>query len=276
MKIRALSIAFGSVFALAISSFAPSAAVANDSPPALVDDAIPVLAPACDILAQSLIDTNEINASGGYSFGCLDGLVSAEILAPDGSMQEISASVNENPELFQLPSSGATTFIFGANCSQYVAPIRTIISELQDRVELCVGYGQNNSPVNGTWKNGIDIEWNMYPGWPAAQNKVKTIATSGYPELYGTIATRKQNGILPPTTLAIADFYNVGNQTTTGWVGELNTAGSHSLAIYPNYVVQPDKAFSFTFTNPQVAGHRFTCDNLQKRCYFPNGNEASI
>ena len=254
----------GGLALAALVALAPSPAFAEPS-----EQALPVNASACAAAAETLVESNDAHAVDGYDYACAGGSVSV-VVAP-GTADSARLTTTDEDAL-----DGKAVQPLAVNCDPTGGPIRTIASELQDNIEFCVVYGQVDHPTNGTWSRSILVDWIMYPGWSSAQNVIHTIPSEGSPTLEGTVSSRKQNGILPPTALATSLWSNTGNQTTSGWnVGGLTTGGSHSVAINDLEVTDPSYGFNY-YIGDDIATHRFTCDTEQQRCYYPNGEEAGL
>lgn len=170
-----------------------------------------------------------------------------------------------------VPIPAATSL----NCDPAAEPVRTIVSERQENIDFCVVYGQVNDPAKGTWSRSIRVHWTLYPGWPSAQNIIKTVPSDGSPTLRGTIQARKQRGILPPAPFSVANWINDGNDTSTGWLKDFGSGGSHSVAIHDLQVEDASKGYK-KFIGSEIASHRFTCDSDEKRCFYPGGREAGL
>lgn len=245
----------------------------------------------CAEIAQQALDElkTRVDDSSVTSFACLGSQVVATANA--GSADEVRVQMKVRYSDSDVDdSNGAIEPYTGGPTEEISVPYaeaevtagscdfgREVKSELEDFVWDCTVYGQyqNGSGVI-IWERSIDWEWTMYPGWPSAQNKLRTIPSAGSPKMQGTFTSWKQNGILPPENLALTVFTNNGNTTTTGWlVDGLNTGGQFSVWIGDIVVTDPQKSFEATFWG-NIPGHRFTCDSDDKRCYFPDGEEAGI
>lgn len=233
------------------------------------DESSELTATSCDAAVQQLLEANGESSDAAHEYTCAGGQVSV-VVAPD------SASAKRLSGEFAPAESGSDVGTRAVNCNPLDGPTRVIVSELEDNIDFCVIYGQEDSPTNGTWSRSIIVEWNMYPGWNSAQNQIRTIPSEGSPTLSGTVSSRKQNGILLPTTLATSAWSNTGNTVTTGWnVGGLTSGGSHSVAINDLEVTDPTYGFN-NYIGNDIPSHRFECDTEQERCAFPNGQEAPL
>jgi hypothetical protein len=162
------------------------------------------------------------------------------------------------------------------NCDPSRGENRNIVSELHAWVQFCVVYGQNEHPINGSWMRSIWMTWDYFPGWNSAQSQINSQPSEGTPTIQGTVSSRKQNGILPPTVISTSLWENAGHGTTWGWtVGGLTSGGRFSLAINDIEVTDPDFGYSH-YIGSEATGQRFECDTEQERCYFPNGEEAPV
>ncbi len=230
---------------------------------------VPVDTASCATAAQNLVDTNGASSAAGYDYTCGAGSVSVVISPGTASSTRLETQSEDADDEGTIQPRAV-------NCDPTAGPTRTIVSELQDNIEFCVVYGQVDSPTNGTWSRSIIADWTMYPGWNSAQNIIHTIPSEGSPTLAGTVSSRKQNGIFPPTVLATSAWSNTGNVTTSGWnVGGLNTGGSHSVAINDLEVTDPTYGFN-NYIGDDIPSHRFTCDTEMERCYYPDGQEAGL
>lgn len=242
----------------------PTTAFADPS-----EQPVPVDTASCATAAQNLVAASDRSAAGGYDYTCGAGAVSVVVAPGTESATRLEAASDEAADEGTVQASAV-------NCDPTAGPTRTIVSELEDNIEFCVVYGQVDSPENGTWSRSIIADWTMYPGWNSAQNVIHTIPSEGAPTLAGTVSSRKQNGVFPPTVLATSVWSNTGNTTTSGWdVGGLNTGGSHSVAINDLEVTDPDYGFN-NYIGDDIPSHRFTCDTEMERCYYPNGQEAGL
>jgi hypothetical protein len=218
--------------------------------------------------AQLLQDNGVDSATAAVDYACGLGEVTATATTPDGSEQTFT---QEAP-----PSESGSIVARAVPCDPPQPPTRTIVSELQVDIYLCVVYGQTNSPTNATWARSIDVDWTVYPGWNSAQSRVSTIPSEGSPTLTGTITSQKQNGILPPTELSSALFTMNGNDVATGYVvGGLNPDGSHAVKMAALEVTDSTYSFNAVIGDGETTP-RFTCDTSQQRCYYPNGEEAGL
>ena len=249
----ALTAALSSLGGLSATAVEPVAATASSG---------------CSLAATQLLAANGIDKSASQvDYSCGLGQVSVTATGTDGTEQTFTEEVSAVED--DLGTRAVA-------CDPTQPPTRTIVSELQVNIYLCIVYGQENDPVNGSWAQSIDVDWTVYPGWNSAQSRVSTIPSEGSPTLTGTITSQKQNGILPPTELSSALFTMNGNDSATGYVvGGLNTNGSHSVKMEDLEVTDPAYAFSRVI-GPGEATPRFTCDTGQERCYYPNGQEAGL
>jgi len=254
----------------ACAAIAVLLAVGVTAPASAAEPASVQLAPAttyCESAAQAVAEDAGIPASATYNFACVSEVVS---LSASVNGRNVEATV----ELSEVESSvnvdGEFTTLSVPKCLK--DPERRISSELQNEIDFCVIYGQGGAKP---WARHIVMYWDLYTGWNSAQNKVQSLPGTGAPTVSGTLISRKQNGLLPPTNLAVVGWSNKGNQTTTGYLGGFTTSGSHSVQIYVMSVYDPQKAFSVDI-NTRIDSHRFTCDSSKKRCYFPGGKEAPV
>ncbi len=222
----------------------------------------------CTQSATQLLEKKGLDAATvAADYSCGLGEVDVTVMDSEGTVQNFSTEIpaGSNDEV----SSRAALCTGAPNT-------RTIVSELQVDIFLCVTYGQVNSPTNGSWSRSIDVDWTVYPGWNSAQSRVVTAPSAGAPTLTGTITSQKQNGIFPPTELSSAAFSMNGNDAATGYVvGGLNTGGSHAVKMEDREVT--DSAYSFNkFIGAGETTPRFSCDTSEQRCFYPNGEEAGL
>jgi len=228
----------------------------------------------CLQATQALLRSEQVETTAPVDFTCTGDSVSATVNPGSARPQDLSGQVTDTPSAKRTTSAQNGASATAATCVP--APVRTISSELQDNIDFCVIYGQVNSPTNGSWEREIVVYWDMYPGWPSAQNRIQTIPSAGSPELYGTITSRKQNGILPPSVERVVTFSNTGNVKTTGYVSGLdNGSGSFSVALGDLAVTDPSYSFS-KYIGTEIDSHRFHCDFRAEKCSFPNGQEAGL
>lgn len=260
-----LAALFGAVLAVGfgLAGAAPAMAVpaSQAAPSAATAD--------CSAAAATLLEDNGADPeSATFDYSCGLGAVNATVTAADGSEHAY------NQEL--AASDTGDVAARAVACDPTQPPTRTIVSELQVNIYLCVVYGQDNHPTNGSWARSIDVDWTVYPGWNSAQSRVSTIPSGGWPTLSGTITSQKQNGVLPPSELSSALFTMNGNDAATGYVvGGLNTGGSHSVKMEDLEVTDPTYSFNSVIGAGETTP-RFTCDTEQERCYYPNGEEAGL
>ncbi|WP_146085045.1 hypothetical protein [Rathayibacter tritici] len=226
----------------------------------------------CAAAAGNLVEQNGVKLAGtSIEYSCGLGAVSVEVLAKDGSTYSFSEQLS--PAASTTSSSGQA--LRAVNCVD-APPTRTIINELQVDINLCVIYGQVDSPVNDTWTRSIIVDWTVYPGWNSAQSRISTIPSEGSPTLTGTVTSQRQNGVLPPTELSSAAFTMSGNDVQAGYVvGGLTTGGSHSVKMEDLEVSDPTYSFNHV-VGVGEATPRFECDSEQERCFYPNGEEAGL
>lgn len=242
----------------------PTTAIASP-----VQESAPVDTASCAVAAQNLVESSDASTAGGYDYTCGAGSVTVVVAPGTDKAARLEATNQDAADESAIQS-------LAVNCDPTNGPTRTIVSELQTDIDFCVVYGQIDSPQNGSWSRSIIVDWTMFPGWNSAQNVISTIPSEGTPTLAGTVSSRKQNGILPPTVLATSAWSNFGNTTTSGWnVGGLNTGGSHSVAINDLEVTDPTYGFN-NYIGDDIPSQRFTCDTEMERCYYPNGQEADL
>ncbi|MFJ4174700.1 hypothetical protein [Microbacterium sp. NPDC089696] len=250
----------------------------------------------CADLAKEVLSEEGVVAdnSGTVSFACLGNQVVATVDANTAQSQRFTREVEfegaaqtsreadpnsssaSDPlgEPLVVPFSATAALADPCITGEYQREVR---SELEDFIYGCARYGEYNKDTGAIiWERSITYEWTLYTGWPSAQNKLRTIPSVGSPTMSGTFTSYKQNGILPPDSLALTAFTNVGNTTTSGWnVGSLNTGGQFSVWMGDVVIKDTSKNYEEYFEG-YVPSHRFTCDSGVQRCYYPNGQEAGL
>ncbi|WP_161793721.1 hypothetical protein [Agreia bicolorata] len=227
---------------------------------------------SCASEARQVVSGEGVEPTAGYDYACVAGSVTVTV--DPGTQNERRLTNGETAATDQEPSEAQRAV--GLNCDPATPPNRRVVSELDAFAQFCIFYGQVDHPQNGTWTRSIWVTWHQYPGWNSAQSQINTQSNEGAPELSGTVSSRRQNGIFPPTVISSSLWSNNGNMTTTGWVvGGLTTGGSHSLAINDMNVTDFSKGFSLGLDD-EISSLRFTCDSELERCFYPNSQEAPL
>lgn len=255
---------------LAFAAIAALLAVGSTTPALAAEASFATQLPAstyCADVAQVVAEDAGVPASATYDFACVSDVVS---LAATVGGKKVASTVELSAVESSVSADGGFTTLATPTCLR--SPERRISSELQNEIDFCVIYGQGGATP---WARHIVMYWDLYTGWNSAQNKIQSIPGTGTPTISGTLTSRKQNGLLPPTNLAVVGWSNKGNQTTSGYLGGFTSSGSHSVQIYVMSVYDPQKAFRVD-VNTRIDSHRFTCDSSKKRCYFPGGREAPV
>ena len=245
-------------------------AVSVTAPASAAEPASVQLEPAttfCESAAQAVAEDAGVPASATYNFACVSEVVSLSA-SVNGRNVEATAGLSEVES--SVDADGEFTTLAAPKC--LLDPERRISSELQNEIDFCVVYGQGGA---APWVRHIVMYWDLYTGWNSAQNKIQSLPSAGTPTVSGTLTSRKQNGIFPPTNIAVVGWSNKGNQTKTGYLGGFTTSGSHSVRIDVMSVYDPQKAFRGD-VDTTIDSNRFTCDSSKKRCYFPGGKEAPV
>jgi len=264
--------------------------------PAFAADQSETSSSICADIAKAALAEEGVTAddSGTVSFACLGNQVVATVDANTPGSQRVTREVEFEGEQDTAketdPNSVAAGDVPGEPLAVPLAADaavadpcltgehqREVRSELEDFIWGCARYGEYNQDTGAIiWERSITYEWTMYSGWPSAQNKLRTIPSVGSPSMSGTFTSYKQNGILPPTSLALTAFTNAGNTTTSGWnVGSLDTGGQFSVWMGDIVIKDTSKNYEQYFEG-SVPSHRFTCDSGAQRCYYPNGQEAPL
>ncbi|MDZ8202730.1 hypothetical protein RZO50_14510 [Microbacterium sp. SSW1-59] len=263
--------------------------VALDTSPVLVANDSPSGSSTCVDIAQRALENAEVTETpnGSAEFACLGDQV--VVTANSGTEEELRVNVgiqysDQTTETSPTDASQPTlevpfTSTAAANdFCDYGGYDREVVSELQDDTWGCLLYGEYNQSTGAIiWQRHIEYEWNMYAGWPSAQNKLRTIPSTGSPKMTGTFTSFKQNGWwAPPTSLASSTFTNVGNTATEGWVvGQLDEDGQFSVGMGDINIVDTQKGYNQYFEGT-IHSHRFTCQSSNQRCFYPNGEEAPL
>lgn len=230
----------------------------------------------CVTAAGTLVKSKHLSTAAPFDFACVGKQVSVTVRSPQGSTTVESAVQYQDVANSARSRTSSALAVAAAAPTCPASPVRKIVSELQENIDLCVIYGQSGSPKYGTWARRIVVYWTMYPGWKSAQSKIQTISSAGQPTLRGTVTSRKQNGIFAPTALAHTAWVNYGNATTAGYaVGGLTQNSSYSLALADLDVKDSSYAFE-KYIGTETDSHRFTCSTSMQRCYFPGGKEAGL
>lgn len=273
-------------FGMVIAGGAPAFADEQSEPDASI---------CADIAKEALADEGvAANDSGTVAFACLGNQVVATVDPNTAQSQRVTREVDFETDEDAAEKVDPNTSSAGEAAGEplsvpFAAEIaaadqcltgeyeREVRSELEDFIFGCARYGEYNQDTGAIiWERSITYEWTMYTGWPSAQNKLRTIPSVGSPTMSGTFTSYKQNGILPPDSLDLTAFTNVGNTTNSGWnVGSLNTGGQFSVWMGDIVIKDTSKNYEQYFEG-YVPSHRFTCDSGVQRCYYPNGQEAGL
>lgn len=231
---------------------------------------------ACRAQVESLADDNSVAPDSDLDFSCGGGLVSVTENRADGSTAEYSENVA--PAETSAAPAGIQAKAAQTNCNPAKGPIRTIVSEVQDNIDFCVVYGQTGGGKK-SWSRSILVYWDMYAGYPSAQNKVQTVPAAGKPTLSGTVTSQQQRGVFEPKEMAHSIFRLTGGAKGTSYVvgGYKGYNGSGSVKIEDLVVDDPTYKFHKVLgVGSNVASHRFHCSSSGKRCWYPNKKEAGL
>jgi hypothetical protein len=222
----------------------------------------------CARAAKSVLDEHGVSTDS-FDFGCVAGTVKVET-ASAAFLRQAPADAAATPPPALLEGSA------DLNCDPTEPPNRHIANELNFWAQFCVVYGHGTEGSADFWARSIWTTWDLFTGWPSTQNKINTQPVASVPKLQGTVSARRQAGVFPPIVVATSLWSNTGNQTTSGWVvGGFTTGGTYSVALNDLEVTDSQKAFHM-YIGDEIASMRFMCDSGEKRCYYPNGQEAPV
>jgi len=145
---------------------------------------------------------------------------------------------------------------------------------------VCAGQRGQTGGGKKSWSRSILVYWDMYAGYPSAQNKIQTVPAAGKPTLSGTVTSQQQRGAFKePKEMAHSLFRLTGGAKGTSYlVGRYKGYnGSGSVKIEDLVVDDPTyKIHKVLGVGSNVASHRFHCSSCGKRCWYPNKKEAGI
>jgi hypothetical protein len=216
-----------------------------------------------------------LNLESSYNFTCSETGTIVTGYDADGSL---IATLEETYDADEDVSAGRSALF---TCTAASSPTRDITSRFTSEINFCIIYGQNNSPVNGSWTENQTIRWQigLQRTWHPVDFRVTPSGSFDYPTSWdGVLTMQHQNGIFPPNDVESNEIGKsaYGQFTALGGAGgtPLSETGTYAIRIHDmavfnsRYNFSSDVAFS-------VTSQRFVCANDQQ-CEWPNMEEAPV
>lgn len=264
------------LFSLALTStllVSPSFAATAAAAPTQSDPAT-----ACAEAVDDLVESEGVDGQREINYSC----TSSGIVVQDAEGDTVAEEqVEESSDVYKAFTSSEPT-----ECGITTEPERTILNRLQVNIQACVIYGQNNSPINGTWESSTNVLVEFYPHFTTYEHRI-TIRPETFDRttVSGRTQAYQHRGILPPEK-----YYATWGWWVTSGDPDFGSATFTAVLLLPDEELY-DGIYSVKFENITVRvaeksfsvpiqgdwdTPRFFCEAEEELCYFPNGEEAPI
>lgn len=241
----------------------------------------------CEANAISLAQSHSApeNADGPIDFVCIPGVVAQAQSATAG---KVTGAYDNHPAANNMAAVHAPDADEAICEDDESNPARTILDEHTEQIDMCVIYGQIDSPRHGTWERAMDTRMTikLQSFTHQVDFRVNT-ENSDLQELSGRAVLQLQNGIFPPTDVGDELFALQGVLGTFSTTIYLNHSLADPLPQQTTNAIRFDQLAVFDSemnfaddVDSTVTGERFLCPYDEEdgwdTCLFPNGEEAPV